>query len=137
LRHFNKPFALQTPWAAAAVIRSTGLDTYSVAISARNLRNGKTVKCMVGGGDDPSNGVVVKSLVVRQTGSMAWAGTRWGNEVGGSTAFGARVTAVSTCIANKGQVLDAGNGIDPATLALHGSGLTWMDSGVAHSATLH
>jgi hypothetical protein len=75
----------------------------------------------------------VGSIVVKSDGAVAWIG-HTSSIVGrgrGTEVFEATVSASSP------TRLDSGNAIDPASLRLDGSTLTWRHGGAARHATLH
>jgi hypothetical protein len=73
----------------------------------------------------------VGSVVVRANGAVAWIGLEH-SIVGGSTAIEVHASG-----AGGDQVLDSGSRIDPTSLRLHGSRLSWSDGGATRHATLH
>jgi hypothetical protein len=137
---------LSTPWAGGAT-ESHGVDTYRLTVIARNLRTGALNKCPAGGGGIPrTRNSTVDKVVLKGNGSTAWTGTNYVYEpVTVPPGPGATAPApgphlqkqVTACTASGKQLLDKGYGIDLESLELHGSTLTWSNSGETRSATLN
>jgi hypothetical protein len=117
---------------AAYAIQSFGVDTASASVVVRRLTDDRKVKELratraVGVEAFQSVG----SVVVRASGAVAWIGLEH-SIVGGSTAIEVHASG-----AGGDQVLDSGSRIDPTSLRLHGSRLSWSDGGATRHATLH
>jgi hypothetical protein len=87
-----------------------------------DLRNGKKVTINIG--VEGYKGGPATDLVLAPSGSVAWIVDGTPNQVEAQDALGRRV-------------FDAGEGIAPKSLELRGSTLTWVNSGVVRSETLH
>ncbi|MFL5868333.1 MAG: hypothetical protein ACJ766_14635 [Thermoleophilaceae bacterium] len=87
-----------------------------------DLRNGK--KLTINIGSEGYKGGPATDLVLAPSGSVAWILDATPNQVEAQDLSGRRV-------------LDSGEGIALKSLELHGSTLTWVNSGVVRSATLH
>jgi hypothetical protein len=124
------PFALDAPWAAGGVGQQTGRDSRENSISARNLRSGQRKSCYVGNGHSPRASGGVRSIVLKRNGSFAWSGH---SRIGEGELTPPKVVA---CDSAGEHVLDSGPEIDLHSLKLHGSMLTWTDSGETRSALL-
>ncbi|HVC06146.1 MAG TPA: hypothetical protein VND98_00975 [Solirubrobacterales bacterium] len=125
------PFVLRAPW-VAGLVSEHGRDTLRLAIGARDLRTGAFRSCEVGFGFNGGNKPSVAGIVLKRDGSVAWIGK---SRVPGTTQ---RAPEVGVCSVNGEEaVLDSGEGIDLHSLELHGSTLTWANSGVTHYAVLH
>jgi hypothetical protein len=118
---------------AAYGLTSFGIDTVRASVVVRRLTDGTEVKELsathaVGAEAFESIG----SVVVMANGAVAWIGSEH------SIAAGRR-TAIEVHAAGAGgdRVLDSGAGIDPTSLRLHGSQLSWVDGGATRHATLH
>lgn len=116
---------LNSPWVA---YRETflGVDTGTLFVAARNLRNGKISRCFVGGFAALWFPLSIVQIVVQHSGVFAWStegklGSGKRREIGACDPSGTRVT------------LDAGPGIDPDSLELRGSSITWTDAGTSRS----
>jgi hypothetical protein len=149
----ERPILLKAPW-AGGLVRSHGRDTYRLAVIARNLHTGAVTKCPAGGGIAPRRGGWVDTVVLRGNGSTAWIGSHYvygpgivshgtpyeTGEFGISSPLAPphRILQeqVMACTASGGQLLDQGEGIDPESLELLGSTLTWTDAGETRSAVL-
>ena len=72
--------------------------------------------------------------MLKPDGSLAWVGSTK-QTLGGRR--GPLTPEVGACDSTGEHLLDSSAGIDLQSLALHGSTLTWTDSGETHSAILH
>lgn len=128
---------------AAYGVQSVGVDTVSASVVVRRLTDGTVLKELratraVGAESFESIG----SVVAMATGAVAWIGSehsivghRSAIEVHASGASGAS-GAAGAGGAGGDRVLDSGPNIEPASLRLHGSRLTWVDGGATRHATL-
>jgi hypothetical protein len=149
----ERPILLRAPW-AGGLVRSHGIDTYRVAVFARDLHTGAVTKCPAGGGIAPRRGGWVDMVALRGNGSTAWIGSHY-MYVPGIVSHGTPYETgefgiwsppspphrilqeqVMACTASGGQLLDQGTSIDPKSLKLNGSNLTWTDAGETRSAVL-
>jgi hypothetical protein len=121
------PFAISAPWAAGIEVRQTGLDTDRIFTASRNLRTGFGHHCEVGGADRPGQMPRVRKILVARDGIVVWAAVMHlypqGPEIG-------------VCEADGPSVVDHGEGLELDSVALHGSTLSWLHSGVRHSTEL-
>ncbi len=117
---------------AAYGLTSFGVDTVSASVVVRRLTDGTTVKEL------PATRAVgaeafqsIGSVAVLANGAVAW--------IGSEHSIVAHRGAIEVHAAGAGgdRVLDSGPKIDPASLRLHGSRLTWVDGGATRHATLH
>lgn len=127
------PLELHAPWVAGVTFHLSNPYSYENAVTARNLRSGRSVQCHAVGGGDDNSGVGVDDVVVTGKGSMAWVGERYGGEVGLGPG---KVGIVETCEHGQERRLDVGEGIDLKSLALDGSTVSWINAGAERSATL-
>jgi hypothetical protein len=117
---------------AAYGLQSFGVDTVSTSVVVRRLTDGIQLKDRratraVG----PEAFQSVGSVAVLATGAVAWIGSEH-SIVGHQSA-----TEVHAAGSGGDHVLDSGPNIDPASLRLHGSQLSWVDGGATRHATLH
>jgi hypothetical protein len=112
-------------------LQSFGVDTVSASVVVRRLTDGTEIKDLqatraVGAEAFESIG----SVAVLATGAVAWIGSEH-SIVGHRSAI-----EVHTDGTGGDRVLDSGPNIDPASLRLHGSRLSWVDGGATRHATL-
>ncbi|HET6868067.1 MAG TPA: hypothetical protein VFH80_19295 [Solirubrobacteraceae bacterium] len=113
-------------------LQSFGVDTVTATIVVRRLTDGTEVKELratraVGAEAFQSIG----SVAVLASGAVAWIGSEH-SIVGHRSAI-----EVHAAGAGGDRVLDSGANVDPASLRLHGSRLSWVDGGATRHATLH
>jgi hypothetical protein len=126
------PVAVAGDLAAYGLTRF-GVDTVRASVVVRRLTDGTVLKELgatraVGAEAFESLG----SVVVMADGAVAWIGTE------SSFAAGRRRSIeVHAAGAGGDRVLDSGPGVDPTSLRLHGSRLSWVDGGATRHATLH
>ena len=72
----ERPILLKAPW-AGGLVRSHGIDTYRLAVFARNLHTGAITKCPAGNGIAPRRGGWVNKVVLTGRGSIAWTGSQY------------------------------------------------------------
>lgn len=127
----TETIAVAAPFAAYST-SSVGIDFNVASVKVRNLRTGAayTVHYPV-----PAFTVEqvssISDIVVTPSGTVGWIGE------GRFVAGGAPDAAVG--LAGLGQsatILEEGPGIDPKSLQLEGSRLTWLNEGVLHSAEM-
>lgn len=129
----TKNLLLRPPW-VGYVQTNSGVDTWTMIVTARNLRTGALTYCSVGGSRPPNEaGPTVTGIALKSNGSLAWIGT--GNK-NPSSILGPFVSRVAECGATGTTILDEGEGIDLQSLELHNSVLQWMDSGNLRTAAL-
>jgi hypothetical protein len=117
---------------AAYGLQSFGVDTVRASVVVRRLTDGAQVKQLgatraVGAEAFESIG----SVVVNASGAVAWIGSEH-SIVGHRSAIEVHADG-----AGGDRVLDSGLNIDPASLRLHGSQLSWVDGRATRHATLH
>jgi hypothetical protein len=111
-----------------------GVDTRPVEVIVRRLSDGVQL------GTFPATNAVfaesfqsIGSIVVRGDGAVAW--------IGELNSIGARHPTIQVLKARpsdtRGTVLDSGTAIDPASMRLDGSTLTWRHGGATRHAPLH
>lgn len=119
---------------AAYGLSTFGVDTVSAAIVVRRLTDGKQLvqRPAFVGVLPPEFTVLVESVVVKRDGSVAWI------VEGGSIISAEKTTEVVAVSHGQERLLDstAAGIIDPKSLRLHGSKLTWTRGGAQRSATL-
>ena len=117
---------------AAYGTQRCGVDTGLASLVVRRLTDGarlrqaQAISAPVG----PESYTTVTSVVVKADTSVAWVG------VGSSIVSHRRVIEVRAEDSHGSHVLDQSTLIDPSSLRLNGSRLSWRDRGVARSATL-
>ena len=95
-----------------------------------DLRNGKLVRSASSTDSGlPGNTDRLTDLVLKSNGSLAWI-----VDIGSSVGSNRQVIAVDS---SGRRLLDSGGDIDPESLTLRGSTLTWTKSGVSRSASLN
>jgi hypothetical protein len=117
---------------AAYGLQSFGVDTVSASVVVRRLTDGTEVKQLratraVG----PEGFQSIGSVAVLANGAVAWIGSEH------SIVGHRRAIEVHAAGTGGDHVLDSGPNIDPASLRLHGSQLSWVDGGATRHATLH
>jgi hypothetical protein len=127
----TEAFDVATPMAAYSIVFQ-GVDSRSVYVVVRNLRDGEKVSEFSGA---PSVGVEqvssVTDIEVTSSGSVAWIGQGHSR---GSGANGAEVAVGAP--GQPAEVLDKGNGIAPKSLELKGNTLSWINAGTRHAAPM-
>lgn len=130
--YLTKPYALSVPWAAGIEGRVVGRDSHRLAVSATDLRTGRRHTCPAGGGRAPGQLPRIDRMVLKPNGSMAWIGV---SRNAGNTE---PVVAVYACDANgAARTIERGPGINPRSLTLRGSQLSWSAEGTTKNAVLH
>jgi len=127
-----RPIVVNREWVAAAQLTQTGRDTHGLAVVSRDLRTRQAKKCDVGAGLSPSQAGKVVRVVLTGNGSVAWAGR---GRIGLATKS-APVPQIVACDHDGQRILDSGDGLELTTLSLDGSTVSWLNSGIKHSATL-
>lgn len=106
-----------------------GVDAGFATVTVRRASDGKRLHGFAAlSGSGPESFQSVGSLVVERNGSVAWIATLHSiilTSEGGQTEVHAN-----------GRLLEAGPGIKPHSLRLHGSTLTWRDGSTTRTATL-
>jgi hypothetical protein len=122
---------LTAPYVAYVSIEC-GVGSCTPSIAVRDLRDGALFRHLeVSSESLPGRPRDVESLVLKANGSVAWIVSRAGF-MGSPSAVD--VIAVDT---TGRRVLDSGVDVDPKSLALTGSTLTWRKGGAARSASLN
>jgi hypothetical protein len=118
---------------AAFALTEFGIDTGSAQVTVTRLRDGKLLRSVRATtrplGVEATQSVV--SIVVKADGAVAWIGE--GHSIINHHNDDVEVHAFDR---QRDRLLDSGKGVDPTSLRLHGSKLTWKDSGDPRSATL-
>ncbi|MBV9607846.1 MAG: hypothetical protein JO027_22215 [Solirubrobacterales bacterium] len=116
---------------AAYGLTSFGIDTVRAVVVVRRLTDGSQLNQLsatraVGAESFQSIG----SIVAIADGAVAW--------IASETSIVGHRRAIEVHAAGAGgdRILDSGPSIDPASLRLHGSALSWVDGRVTHRATL-
>jgi hypothetical protein len=119
---------------AAYGLESCGVDTGSGEVVVRRLSDGRGLRTLdaTQGPRRPESYQSVSSIVVRRDGAVAWVARA--SSLGGGGQSSLQVLAADA--GSGARLLDSGAGIAPASLALHGSRLTWKDGGQSRSASL-
>jgi hypothetical protein len=109
-----------------------GIDTGVSQVIVRNLADGKQLRAEAAltGGLGAESYVSVSSVVLKADGAVAWIAT------GGSIFARGRARQVHRADASGHAVLDSGTPVNPSSLRLHGSRLTWKRGHATHSAQL-
>ena len=119
------PFGVAAPWVGGIEERKTGQDGFLAFAASRNLRTGASRHCLVVGANHPFS--MPEKLLISHNGNTAWGvtlpGTSGTVEIGACTAAGKRIVA-------------SGATIDPESIKLDGSILSWTDSGSTKSASI-
>jgi hypothetical protein len=114
-------------------VERCGVDTGSASVVVLRLADGERLKAdaAITGPVGPESHQSVDSLVLRRDGSIAW--------IAQSTSImrqGQQQIEVHRDDRSERRVLDRGARIDPESLGLHGSRLTWKHGGATRSAQL-
>jgi len=117
------------PYVAFAVADCPGASCYSTVV-VRDLRNGRLINdlaaTMTGGA--PGDTQHVTDLELKPNGSVAWLVQLSG--------YATRTIEVVAVDASGRRLLESGPDVEPESLVLDGSTLSWRTGGVTHSATL-
>jgi hypothetical protein len=131
--HLNpETVVLRAPWVAYSET-TIAVDNAAAAIFVRNLRTGHLAQShpAVTEVSGPENHSSVTQIALTGYGAVAWIG-----EESSISAGGLVLRQVEIGDSAGFSVADQGAGIDPQSLELHGSTLSWTNSGTAHSALL-
>lgn len=125
------PVAVAGDLAAYAVTRF-GVDTVMADVVVRRLTDGallrdRSATSRVG----PESFQSVGSVVLKADGAVAWIGSQ--TSIIGR---GRGIIQVHAASGSSDAVLDSGAGIDPSSLRVNGSTLTWRHGGLTRHATL-
>jgi hypothetical protein len=111
-----------------------GVDGGSSGVSVKNLRTGTVTEgfpAITGPSEPvPETFTFVSKIVLQQDGAVAWIGEET------SVPTGLRRRQVEIADSAGFSVLDDSLGIEPKSLTLNGSTLSWSDSGETHTAQL-
>jgi hypothetical protein len=113
-------------------LESCGVDTGSAVVIVERLATGRKLRTLPAttGALAPESYQRVGSLVVRPDGAVAWIGTA------SSIVRSSRSIEVHRAD-GRGQVeLDSGLAIDPSSMRLHGTTLSWRHADLVRSASL-
>ena len=108
-----------------------GVGSCGASIKVLDLRDGHVVATGAGAPGPPFGPHLVRDLVLKENGSVAWTV--------GRGSFGDPGYFAQELWVRDGQgerLLDSGAGLDPTSLTLTDSTLTWINGGVVRSATL-
>jgi hypothetical protein len=110
----------------------TGVDTAGAQVIVRRLDNGQTLRSLAAMSQPlgPESFQSVDSIVVRSDGAVAWIA------MARSIIRHSTQTEVDRADRRGRATLDAGSGIDSASLRLTGSSLSWRHGGVRRTARL-
>ncbi len=124
---------LRAPWVAYS-IASVGIDVGRSGISVRNLRTGAETQSYAAvtmpAKPVPESFTTAAKIVLQTDGDVAW--------VGREISIGSQIPRLQVELGDSAglSVLDEGPGIDPNSLSLSGSMLSWSNAGVTHEAEL-
>lgn len=118
---------------AAYALTGCGVDTSCAQVVVRRLNDGAQLldTSATTAPRMPEGERTVASIVAKSDGAIAWIG-RAGQVFAPNTE-----TEVIKYDAGGQTVLDSGSGIDPSSLSLDGSTLSWSDGGTTDTATLN
>ena len=119
---------------AAYGLEACGVDTGFTQVVVRRLSDGKQLLAdpAITGPLGPESYEAIGSLVLKSDGAVAWIAL--GHSI---VSQGAQRREVHSATAASQKLLDAGRTINPGSLRLHGSTLTWSDGAKTRSATLN
>jgi len=125
------PFALAAALAAYG-LETCGVDTGFSQAVIRRLSDGKTLRseAAITGPVGPESYAAVRSIVARSSGGFAWIA------VASSIIGHGTVVEVHRADKHGAVRLDSGGTIDPSSLRLHGSTMSWKHGGARRSARL-
>lgn len=125
------PFALSGEIVGYALQRC-GVDTGATELIARRLTDGSQIRTAraMHGVLGPESFVTAGSIVVAGDGALAWIASA------SSVATHRQAREVNRADGSGFSTLDSGSALDPGSLALHGSALTWRRGGSTRSAVL-
>jgi hypothetical protein len=109
-------------------VERCGVDAGFATVTVRRVSDGKRLHTFAAlSGSGPESFQSIGSVVVKRNGAVAWIATLHSIIPSG----GGR-----TEVHANGKLLEAGRGIKPRSLRLHGSTLTWRDGSKTRTATL-
>jgi hypothetical protein len=129
-----KTLVLRVPWVAYS-ITSMGVDGGGSGISVRNLKTGAETQSYdavtLPPNPAPETFTSVAKIVLQQDGDVAWIGEE-------ASITGAEPPRLQVELGDSAglSIVDEGSGIDPDSLSLNGSMLTWSNAGATHTAEL-
>lgn len=114
-------------------VTTLGVDTATTAVMVRRLTNGAELGSFSATNDlFPESFQSIGSLVINSDGRVAW--------IAKQTSIAAHAQAIAVFQASspaaRATLLDSGVAIDPTSLRLSGSALSWRHGGTARHATL-
>ena len=117
---------------SAYALQRCGVDTGATLVIVRRLSDGKQLRSFAATSTGlPEGFQSVRSLALKSDGAVAWIG------LVSSVVGRRRVIEVHKADANRAAVtLDSGPAVDPGSLRLHGSRLSWTHGTATRSATL-
>jgi hypothetical protein len=118
---------------AAYSLEDFGVDTTRTNVMVRHLTDGATLSDFPATAHNVVEGLQsVRSVAVKSDGAVAW--------IGSTHSIVGRRSLIEVHAANASsstdRILDSGAGIDPTSLRLHGSTLSWKDGATTRRATL-
>jgi hypothetical protein len=117
---------------AAYGLERCGVDTGFTEVVVRRLTNGAQLRSLPATSPPGAESFQsVDSLVLKADGAVAWIG------IGSSIVGHGRVIEVRKADRSGKALLDSGSSVDPRSLRLHRSVLTWKHASSTRSATLH
>jgi hypothetical protein len=117
---------------AAYGLERCGVDTGSSLLIVRRLTDGHQIRsASATKASLPEAFQIVSAVALRSNGAVAWIGTIH-SVVGGRTSVEVHMITSS----GTRSMVDSGSSIEPTSLRLHGSRLTWRHGKATRSATL-
>jgi hypothetical protein len=118
------PFAVGVRWVGGIESRLGGQDDVELFTATLDAGTGDQHRCLTGTSNRPGQRRIT-AILVDPKGRAVWVAIAQG------------APEVGACESSGPRVLDSGDGIDPASVSLKGSTVTWSDSGAQRSAQLH
>lgn len=117
---------------AAYGLTSFGVDTVMTEVVVRRLSDGRQLRALPATTKTlPESFQTVDAVVVKSDGAVAWI-----SSVSSVITHGAATVEVLRADSRGETVLDSAGSIDPRSLRLSGSNLTWRDASKTRAATL-
>jgi hypothetical protein len=111
---------------------TSGVDTATATVTVRRLDSGRTLRSLAAMSQPvgPESFQSVDSIVVKKDGAVAWIASAH------SIVRNSSQIEVDRVDGRGRSTLDTNSGIDSISLRLHGSALSWTDSGQPQAGTL-
>jgi hypothetical protein len=122
------PFAIGAPWAGAVESRSVGQDNAKVSVVGVNVNTSRRVSCLIGGADRPGQLPKVEGLWAVSSGKLVVSATLRLGPVGPEIA----VCSTGDTL----KVVAQGETIEPASVKVQGSVVSWTQQGQRHAVRL-